>query len=148
MQDRKHRTASDAKPSHWTAYDERFQVAALPVRLAPSGKKQALLVTTRSGRWTPPKGWPMRGVPHHKAAAREAFEEGGVAGLIAARPIAQMAYSKRLACGRKVVCRALVFPLTVTHIAKSWPEQHRRRRKWVDLDQVARLTGLLIAPTA
>lgn len=87
----------------------------------------------------------MEGLPHHEAAAREAYEEGGVAGRIAARPIAHMTYAKRLSCGRKVVCRALVFPLIVTHIARSWPEQHRRRRKWIDLEELADLTGLYIA---
>jgi 8-oxo-dGTP pyrophosphatase MutT (NUDIX family) len=118
------------------------QVAALPVRKTADGRRQVLLVKTRSGRWIPPKGWPMAGVPDHIAAAREAFEEGGVDGKISPAPVGEITYRKRLKSGRKVVCSAIVFPLQVKRIARSWPEKNRRRRKWVDLDDAVRSVGL------
>jgi len=57
-----------------------YQVAALPLR-----KKEALLevclVTTReTGRWTVPKGWPMKGIKDFMAAKIEAEQEAGVTG--------------------------------------------------------------------
>jgi 8-oxo-dGTP pyrophosphatase MutT (NUDIX family) len=58
------------------------QVAALCWRLH-KGRTQVLMVTSRdTGRWVLPKGWPMAGKPSEVAAAREAWEEAGVEGLV------------------------------------------------------------------
>ena len=57
-----------------------IQYAVLPYREIKS-EVQILLVTSRgTRRWIIPKGWPQRGTPPHRAAAREAFEEAGVVG--------------------------------------------------------------------
>ena len=55
------------------------QVAAVCYRVRGSGI-EFLLVQTRGGRWTFPKGGAEPGLTHAQAAALEAFEEAGVHG--------------------------------------------------------------------
>jgi 8-oxo-dGTP pyrophosphatase MutT (NUDIX family) len=55
------------------------QVAAVCYRVR-SGDLEFLLVQTRGGRWTFPKGNSESGLTHAQAAALEAFEEAGVHG--------------------------------------------------------------------
>ena len=55
------------------------QVAAVCYRVRKSGI-EFLLVQTRGGRWTFPKGGAEPGLTHAQAAALEAFEEAGVHG--------------------------------------------------------------------
>jgi 8-oxo-dGTP pyrophosphatase MutT (NUDIX family) len=55
------------------------QVAAICYRVRSSGI-EFLLVQTRGGRWTFPKGSAEPGLTHAQAAALEAFEEAGVHG--------------------------------------------------------------------
>jgi 8-oxo-dGTP pyrophosphatase MutT (NUDIX family) len=55
------------------------QVAAVCYRVRRSGV-EFLLVKTRGGRWTFPKGSAEPGLTHAQAAALEAFEEAGVHG--------------------------------------------------------------------
>jgi 8-oxo-dGTP pyrophosphatase MutT (NUDIX family) len=55
------------------------QVAAVCYRVWKSGI-EFLLVQTRGGRWTFPKGGAEPGLTHAQAAALEAFEEAGVHG--------------------------------------------------------------------
>ena len=57
------------------------QVAAICYRLGKHGI-EFLLVRTRGGRWTFPKGSVESGLTHAQAAALEAFEEAGVHGRI------------------------------------------------------------------
>lgn len=60
---------------------EREQVAAVCYRIRKL-KFEFLLVRTRKGRWTFPKGGVVPGLTHAQSAALEAFEEGGVHGRI------------------------------------------------------------------
>jgi 8-oxo-dGTP pyrophosphatase MutT (NUDIX family) len=60
---------------------EYEKVAAVCYRMHASGI-QFLLVQTRRGRWTFPKGHVEPGLTHAQAAALEAFEEAGVHGRI------------------------------------------------------------------
>src|SRR6266516_7131105 len=55
------------------------QVAAVCYRIRGSGI-EFLLVQTRGGRWTFPKGGVEPGLTHAQAAALEAYEEAGVHG--------------------------------------------------------------------
>src|SRR5215813_12123544 len=57
------------------------QVAAVCYRVRKGGI-EFLLVQTRGGRWTFPKGSAEPGLTHAQAAALEAFEEAGVHGRI------------------------------------------------------------------
>jgi 8-oxo-dGTP pyrophosphatase MutT (NUDIX family) len=54
--------------------------AALPYRRRPDTTVEIMLITSRdTGRWLIPKGWPAPGIEPAEAAAREAYEEGGLA---------------------------------------------------------------------
>jgi len=65
--------------SHLRRLKECEKVAAVCYRMHASGI-QFLLVQTRRGRWTFPKGHVEPGLTHAQAAALEAFEEAGVHG--------------------------------------------------------------------
>jgi 8-oxo-dGTP pyrophosphatase MutT (NUDIX family) len=60
---------------------DREQVAAVCYRVSTKGL-EFLLVQTRRGRWTFPKGGAEPGLTHAQAAALEALEEAGVHGRI------------------------------------------------------------------
>lgn len=105
------------------------QYAALPYRLV-NAKPEILLITTRKkGRWSVPKGWPMKGrLPPH-AAAIEAFEEAGVVGKMSARKVGRFKHRKTKG-GKEVRCAVEVFPLAVQDKVNPWPEKHQRKRRW------------------
>jgi 8-oxo-dGTP pyrophosphatase MutT (NUDIX family) len=97
-----------------------------------------MLVTSReTRRWIIPKGWPHKGKAPHHSAAREAFEEAGVVGAVASRPVGSFPYRKRLRSGRVVVCEVQVFALKVRGQTKQWPERQQREVKWVSAKEAA-----------
>ena len=63
------------------AGESRKQVAAVCYRIRKR-KLEFLLVRTRKGRWTFPKGGVIHGLTYAQSAAMEAFEEAGVHGRI------------------------------------------------------------------
>ena len=116
----------------------REQVAALPYRCAPD--LQVLLVSSlESRRWIVPKGWPMKGRSFAESAAQEAFEEAGVKGDIAARPVGVYTYGKRKKNGAVLRCDVEVFPLEVRKQAASWPEKALRTQRWCSWREAAEL---------
>src|ERR1700724_1331387 len=64
------------------------QVAAVCYRVREA-EVEFLLVQTRNGRWTFPKGRAEPGLTHAQAAALEAFEEAGVHGRMEESSFAQ-----------------------------------------------------------
>ena len=116
---------------------ERRQYAALPYRIAPDGRLEVLLATSReTKRWVIPKGWPMKGLKPHKAAAQEAFEETGAVGRPAKDAIGAYVYWKRLK-DTFVLCRVKVFPLRVERLEETWSEQDERERRWFPQGEAA-----------
>jgi 8-oxo-dGTP pyrophosphatase MutT (NUDIX family) len=110
--------------------EPRAQIGALPYRRAADGSVEVMLVTTReTQRWIVPKGWPMRGLKRHEAAAREAMEEAGVVGEIGRKPVGHYTYRKRLP-DSAVLCKVSLYPLAVSRQLDSWPEQEQRRCQW------------------
>jgi len=81
------------KLSHLRKLRGSEQVAAVCYRVSANGI-EFLLVQTRSGRWTFPKGGVEPGLTHAQAAALEAFEEAGVHGRMEESSFA------RYLCGR------------------------------------------------
>lgn len=65
----------------------RAQVAAICYRVRRD-KPEFLLVRTRNGHWTFPKGGVGRHMTPAEAAAREAYEEAGVKGSVERSPFA------------------------------------------------------------
>ena len=110
----------------------RVQHAALPYRLdADSARCEVLLVTSReTRRWVIPKGWPMRGRTGRQAAAREAFEEAGLDGAVARRPIGAYTHGKKLKDGTTVTCSVRVYPFAVAGQRARWPEMGERQARW------------------
>jgi 8-oxo-dGTP pyrophosphatase MutT (NUDIX family) len=117
----------------------RTQFGALCYRVV-RGKVQVLLITSRTRRrWIIPKGWPMKRTKPARAAAVEAWEEGGVRGKVEETCIGYFSYvkygehrSEDLPC---VVC---VFPVKVKSLAKDFPERQQRKRKWFSPRQAAK----------
>ena len=70
-----------------------------------------------------PKGWVENGVAPHEQAAREAFEEAGIVGETAGRPIGRYRYDKRIHTGHCVPCRVDVFPITVRAASTTGPKR-------------------------
>src|SRR5215472_9980725 len=120
----------------------RVQYGALPYRLSAGSRPQFMLVTSReTRRWIIPKGWPKKGKSPHHSAAREAFEEAGVVGAVARRPVGSFSYEKRLKNGGAVVCEVRVFPLEVRRQNKQWPEKQERVVKWHSASQVVEMVN-------
>ncbi|MGB8814550.1 MAG: NUDIX hydrolase [Paracoccaceae bacterium] len=104
---------------------------------------EVLLITSRdTGRWVIPKGWPIEGLSPEATAAREAFEEAGVEGLVADHCIGVFSYGKGLGKpeGPRVTvpCLVTVFPLRVKELVDKFPEIRERRRKWFTPKKAAR----------
>jgi 8-oxo-dGTP pyrophosphatase MutT (NUDIX family) len=114
------------------------QYAAIPVRFNGDGGLEILLLTSRrSGRWIIPKGWPMRKVAPGTAAAREAYEEAGIEGLIRPRaPVGNYRYAKSLETGNLPV-KVEVFLLWVERQLDTWPEQAERETRWFSPEEAA-----------
>ncbi|GGC86221.1 NUDIX hydrolase [Chelatococcus reniformis] len=110
----------------------RIQYGALPYRVRKDASLELLLITSRdTKRWIIPKGWPMKGLPPARVAAREAFEEAGVKGRIDPKSIGRFVYEKRLGeSGLVVPCEVTVFALAVRRDLKSWPEADEREARW------------------
>lgn len=121
--------------------DARTQFAALCYRVR-GGKVQILLITSRGqGRWILPKGWPMDGVTPAKSAAIEAWEEAGVQGKPIEVSVGVYSYVKDLGPDGPTPCLAVVYPVKVQALAKSFPEAQQRRRRWVSRKKAARMVA-------
>src|SRR5262245_49948068 len=89
------RKASRPAPAALTG--EQVQYGVLPYVLRDDGRVEVLLVTSRNTqRWVVPKGWPIKGMKPHTAAAQEAYEEAGVVGRPSPSVIGAYQYLKRL----------------------------------------------------
>jgi 8-oxo-dGTP pyrophosphatase MutT (NUDIX family) len=115
------------------------QVAALCWRADPA--LEILLVTSlTTKRWILPKGWPMDGLTAAQSAQREALEEAGVTGEIAADTLGSYHYLKEKKDGGGVPCYVEVFALRVTGQQAEWDEKGARDVQWLVPDQaIARI---------
>lgn len=103
---------------------------------------KVLLITSRgTGRWIIPKGWPMEGRTLPGAAAREAWEEGGVEGHIGHDEVGRYVYDKEQDSGYSVPVEVCVFPLYVASLLADYPESDQRRRKWFTPGDAARMVA-------
>jgi 8-oxo-dGTP pyrophosphatase MutT (NUDIX family) len=113
------------------------QIAALPVRRRPDGSLEVLLITSReTRRWIIPKGWPMKGLKDHKAAAKEAEEEAGVVGAVGKHPIGSYTYWKRRTAHFDL-CEVFVYRLEVEDQLPQWREKHQRQSQWFSVQEAA-----------
>ena len=117
----------------------RQQYAALCYRVKKkTGHLEILLLTSRdTGRWVIPKGWPMPGKLSHEVAAREAYEEAGVRGVVETEPLGSFGYDKVLKDGIQVPCRVQVYALEVNELVKNFKEKGERSMEWVSFEEAA-----------
>lgn len=111
------------------------QVAALPLEVGENGERRVYLLTSReTRRWVIPKGWPIKGLKHHEAAAREAYEEAGLVGKIDKKPIGRYRYMKR-GEDRFQICGVDVYLMAVKARLDEFPEKGERDIVPVPLDE-------------
>jgi 8-oxo-dGTP pyrophosphatase MutT (NUDIX family) len=92
-----------------------------------------LLVRTRAGRWTFPKGGIERGLSHAQSAAIEAFEEAGVHGRIEVASFASYVRRRR---SKSRAIPVLAFLCEVHRLAK--PQESKRERTWFSAEKAKR----------
>jgi len=109
------------------------QLAALCWRRgAADGGVEVLLVTSSTGRWILPKGWPMSGKTPAQTAMTEAWEEAGVSkGKVSRRPVGSFIGLKRTLAGDDLSCQTKVYAVKVQKSVKEYPESDRRGLVWV-----------------
>lgn len=113
--------------------EQRVQYAALPYRVTDASDLEIMLITSRdTRRWITPKGWPKSGLPPHRTAEEEAFEEAGIVGEISKKDVGFFTYRKVLKDGATANCVVRVFPLRVSQQHARWPEKNQRRTFWYE----------------
>ena len=110
------------------------QLAALCWRPKQDGSGvEVLLVTSSTGRWILPKGWPMSGKSPAQAAMTEAWEEAGVSkGKVSRRALGSFIGLKRTLAGDDLPCQTKVYAVKVQKTSKDFPESNRRGLIWVN----------------
>lgn len=117
--------------------DVRTQFGALCWRRNKSDIQVLLVTTRRTRRWVIPKGWPMGGETPAGAAAVEAFEEGGVKGVMSDNCLGIFTYNKEMEESDDLPCVVAVFPMRVTQQIADWPEASERKRQWLSPKKAA-----------
>jgi 8-oxo-dGTP pyrophosphatase MutT (NUDIX family) len=94
-----------------------------------------LLVSSNNGkRWVLPKGLIEPDLTPAESAAREAYEEAGIRGEVIPEVIGTYSYEKWGG-----TCRMRLYPMRVTGILDTWPEDDCRTRRWIEPDQLPHL---------
>ena len=119
------------------------QAGAIPFRREPEGLRVLLITSRDTGRWVIPKGNVEKGQTAAIAAAVEAYEEAGLAGVVSDIPLGVYTYGKRLRSGVVQPATVEVYSLEVGIQMKKWPERKQRRLQWMD---VATAAGLVHEP--
>lgn len=118
------------------AHMKKLQSAAIAYRLNAANQLLLLLVTSRGkGHWVLPKGT-VSGMLPHASAAREAFEEAGVMGVISDTAFATYHLRKTVGYGSAIEIAVQAFPMRVTMELPSWPEMNFRQRQWISASQI------------
>jgi 8-oxo-dGTP pyrophosphatase MutT (NUDIX family) len=112
------------------------QAAAIPME-----DGRICLVKSSSGRgWVIPKGHIEPGQTAREAALQEAWEEAGVRGVLEDAPVDSYQYEKNGA-----IYHVVVFLMHVTEAAATWPEDHRRTRRWIrphEIEHFVQVAGM------
>src|SRR5260221_12349802 len=107
----------------------KLQSGVLAYKVAPNGKVRILLVrTTRSKRWSIPKGKARSDLTLAANAAKEAFEEAGGKGEIALVSGGKFPATQRIWDGDAII-RNLGYFLQVTKQRKQWARGRKPQTK-------------------
>ncbi len=97
---------------------------------------QVLLITSlKTKRWIVPKGWPVEGLSPGECAAKEAREEAGVMGPVAATALGHYRYKKLRKTGEILPCEVHVYAMQVTDRKKNWREKRARESAWCTVNE-------------
>jgi 8-oxo-dGTP pyrophosphatase MutT (NUDIX family) len=118
----------------------RQQVAAICFRILSTGV-EFLLVRTRRGRWTFPKGGAQAGLTHAQSAALEAFEEAGVHGRIEEIAFIRYTLRKFKAANKDVESQALVHAYLCEVLRLDAPQEANRNPTWFSSARAKRRLG-------
>jgi 8-oxo-dGTP pyrophosphatase MutT (NUDIX family) len=106
-----------------------LQSAAVAIR-----KNRICLVTTSSGKgWIIPKGHRESRDSSRKTAQLEAWEEAGIIGLLLDEPVGAYYYERS---GKTY--RVTVHVMRVKKILDHWPEEKKRKRRWLSIREACR----------
>lgn len=117
------------------------QFGAICWRKAETGLDVLLITSRETGRWVIPKGWPMKGISAAEAAGREAWEEAGVEGKLSDTCLGVFSYDKLMPADQAIPCVVALYGLRVEKLARRYPEQRQRRRKWFTARKAADLVA-------
>jgi 8-oxo-dGTP pyrophosphatase MutT (NUDIX family) len=116
-----------------------LQVAAVCYRWRDESVEFLLVNTNGGAKWTFPKGAPIAALSHSQAAAREAWEEAGVRGVIEPRHFHLYIHSKGVFWKppgvREFVVKA--FLMEVTQAGR--PEEPERNPTWFSAEETRRI---------
>lgn len=114
------------------------QYGVVPVRRAPDGSVEILLITSRdTRRWVVPRGNPIAGKSPAESAAQEAFEEAGIIGPVEIEAMGRYSYLKRRRFGMTRRAVVHLFRMMVAEERDDWPEKAERERRWFPAKEAA-----------
>ena len=106
------------------------QSGVIPFRFHQEELEILLITSRRKKRWVIPKGIIEGDLSPQESAAKEAFEEAGVSGVVHTQMVGQYQYKKWGG-----TCTVKVYLLEVKETLDDWPEAFFRERKWVTVSQ-------------
>jgi 8-oxo-dGTP pyrophosphatase MutT (NUDIX family) len=106
------------------------QSGVIPFRFQHEELEILLITSRRKRRWVIPKGIIEEGLSPEESAAKEAYEEAGIAGTIHPQMVGQYQYEKWGG-----TCTVKVYLLEVKEIMADWPEAFFRDRQWLSVSE-------------
>ncbi|CAN5216507.1 NUDIX hydrolase [soil metagenome] len=109
------------------------QAGVIPYRMV-AGKLEILLISAGGERWIVPKGHVEPFMTASDSASQEAWEEAGIRGEVGFCSLGKWSYEKR---GAKFDVD--LFPFEVKDMLKDWPEEKRRKRRWLSFEKALKV---------
>ena len=109
------------------------QSSVIPYRVRDGRPEILVIASSKKKHLVVPKGIKDPGLSPQESAAKEAWEEAGVEGEVAAEPLGEYRYEKWGG-----TCTVTVYPMKVTRMVPEdeWEENHRGRQ-WMSSEQAA-----------
>jgi 8-oxo-dGTP pyrophosphatase MutT (NUDIX family) len=117
----------------------QLQSGVLAYRRLKKGRLEVLLVKKPlSQNWGIPKGKLEGHLSLPENAAKEAFEEAGIKGVIQQETLGSYKAMKRRG-DHEIIVEVWVYLLEVTRVARSWPEKATRLVRWFTPTEAVRI---------